>query len=410
MIRVMLIDDEEDALDLLEILLGQLGNVQVVGRFMNPVEAIEVIRTLQSNGGESPIDAVFLDNRMPGMNGMEVARAIRQMIPQMPIIFTTAHAEYAVEAFEIQSIDYLLKPFTPDRLQNAVTRVQYSMSHSSLSSSSPNPPQAGHIENSSAAIQCLGGFQIRLPGNGGRVLSWKTKKEKELCALLIHVEGESLSTAAILEAIWPGYDLNKAKTYLYTCLSYLRKTLTDHHIPIRIHKVHQGFVAEWDGMTLDVAEFKQLISQFKLPGIQSDHLTRNTTAIEMDVQLYDQMNQMYKGDYMDACDFRWAEPRQLEVRGAYIRALRVWHAHFRKQDNASFAVDSLQRILELIPDSEQDGRELIRLHLDMGNRSEAHRVGSQLEQAVCHQLGAELEAETVLLIQQTREKAEWNNR
>lgn len=137
MIRVMLIDDEEDALDLLEILLGQLGNVQVIGRYMNPVEAIEVIRTLQSNGRESPIDAVFLDNRMPGMNGMEVARAIRQMIPQMPIIFTTAHAEYAVEAFEIQSIDYLLKPFTPDRLQNAVTRVQHSMSHSSLS---PRPP------------------------------------------------------------------------------------------------------------------------------------------------------------------------------------------------------------------------------------------------------------------------------
>lgn len=242
------------------------------------------------------------------------------------------------------------------------------------------------------------------------MLSWKTKKEKELCALLIHVAGESLSTAAILEAIWPGYDLNKAKTYLYTCLSYLRKTLTDHHIPIRINKVHQGFVAEWDGMILDVAEFKQLVSQIKSLSTQSDHLTRSVTTIEMDAELYDQMNQMYKGDYMDACDFRWAESRQLEVRGAYIRALRVWYAYFHKQDNASLAVDSMQRILKLIPDSEQDGRELIRLHLNMGNRSEAHRVGSQLEQAVCLQLGAELEAETVLLIQQTREKAEWNNR
>ncbi|WP_018753590.1 response regulator [Paenibacillus sanguinis] len=405
MIRVMLIDDEEDALDLLEILLGQLGNVQVVGRYMNPAEAAQVIQALQ-DGGQGLIDAVFLDYQMPGMNGMEAARAIRQMIPQIPIIFTTAHAQYAVEAFEIQSIDYLLKPFTPDRLQNAVARVQHYMTRSPLGSSSSVPSEAGPIENLSAAIQCLGGFQIRLPGNGSRVLSWKTKKAKELCALLIHADGESLSTAAILEAIWPGYDLNKAKTYLYTCLSYLRKSLTENQIPIHIHKVHMGFVAEWDGMKLDVAEFKHLVSQFKEPSPQPDHIA----ATEMDAQLYDQMNQLYKGDYMDACDFRWAEPRQLEIRGAYIRALRVWYAHFRKQGHASLAVDSMQRILELLPDSEQDGRELIRLHLDMGNRYEAHQVGVQLEQAVCLQLGADLEEQTVLLIQRTKEKAEWKKR
>ncbi|MHA6534099.1 response regulator [Paenibacillus sp. BAC0078] len=408
MIRVMLIDDEEDALDLLEILLGQLGNVQVIGRYINPVEAIQVIQALQ-DGGQCSVDAVFLDHQMQGMNGMEAARVIRQMIPQMPIVFTTAHAEYAVEAFEIQSIDYLLKPFTPDRLHNAVARVQHFLSNVPPSALSDSALRAGHSGNSSAAIQCLGGFQIRLPGSRSRVLSWKTKKEKELCALLIHFAGKSLSTASILEAIWPGYDLNKAKTYLYTCLSYLRRSLAENDIPIRIHKADQGFVAECDGMTVDVAEFEQLLS--KMPSSLSGHLPGSMlSAEEMDLRLYDHMNLMYKGDYMDACDFRWAEARQMEIRGAYIRALRTWYVYFRTQGNTALAVDSMQRILRVLPDSEQDGRELIGLHLEMGNRHEAYRVGSQLEQTVCLQLGAELEEETLLLIQRTKEKTEWKNR
>src|SRR5690348_4751314 len=103
MIRVMLVDDEDDALDLLEILLRQTGEVSVVGRYSDPVQAIEALTV-------TPVDAVFMDNEMPVMTGMEAARKIKKIQPHLPIVFTTAYSEYAVEAFEIQSIDYLLKP------------------------------------------------------------------------------------------------------------------------------------------------------------------------------------------------------------------------------------------------------------------------------------------------------------
>lgn len=117
MIRVLLVDDEEDALNLLEILLGQIGDVTVVGRYLDPVRAIEAL-------DKTPVDAVFLDNQMPGMTGIDAARKIRDILPQIPIVFTTAYSEYAVEAFEIQSTDYLLKPITMNRLQNAVSRIK----------------------------------------------------------------------------------------------------------------------------------------------------------------------------------------------------------------------------------------------------------------------------------------------
>ncbi|CAK4822024.1 unnamed protein product [Aphanomyces euteiches] len=379
MMRVLLIDDEEDALDLLEILLKQIGGVEVVRRYNNPVQAIENIVRF-------PVDAVFMDNQMPGMKGTEAARAIREKLPQIPIVFTTAYAEYAVEAFEIQSTDYLLKPFTKERLQNAVERIQQSLSVSSL--------EARRNTGTPFSIRCLEGFHIQLPDNGERMLAWKTKKEKELCAYLIHHEGKSVNTASIIEALWPGYNLEKAKIYLYTCMSYLRKSLAENDIPIQIHKADQGFYAALDGVTVDVTEFEHLLQI-----VLTEELVNE--------RLYDQINLIYKGEYMAACDFGWAVARQMEIKAMYIRVLRKWCAHFRSQDQMALAVDSMKRVLTLAPDSEADGRELIQLHLEAGNRNEALRVCLQLEQAVRVQLGAELEEGTVLLLHQLKDQAEW---
>lgn len=375
MINVLLVDDEENALDLLEILLTRIGGVKVVGRYVNPVQAIEDLPQLH-------VDAVFLDNQMPGMKGMEAAREIRQQQPHIPIVFTTAYAEYAVEAFELQSTDYLLKPFTKDRLQNAVLRIQQALT------------VASHLNiRTPFVIQCLGGFQIQLMDNSSKVLTWKTKKEKELFAYLIHHKGKSVNTSSIIEALWPGYDLNKAKTYLYTCMSYLRKSLAENEIPIEIYKADQGFAAASDKVTVDVMEFESLLSKALTDKI-------------VDQRLYDHLRQMYKGEYMGACDFSWATARQLEIKATYIRALRKSYTYFCSQGQTALAIESLQSILEIAPDLESDGRELIKLHLEAGNRNEALRVYLQLEQAVRIQLGVELEEGTVRLIQQMKDQAE----
>lgn len=379
MIRVLLIDDEEDALDLLEILLGQIGGVTVVGRYVNPLEALQALDAL----GRSQVDAVFLDNQMPGMSGTEAARVIREMQPHVHVVFTTAYAEYAVEAFEIQSTDYLLKPLMKERLQNAVARIRKSLTKAA--------EQERLNTSSSPGIQCLGGFHIQISGNGNGLLSWKTKKERELCALLIHHGGRPVNTASIIEALWSGHDLHKAKTYLYTCLSYLRKSLSENNIPITIHTTDQGFVALLNGVDVDVTQFESLLS-------------RPLSAEGTNESGYDAMNRLYKGDYMEACDFDWAAARQMGLKMAYVRALRRWGGYYRSQGNAALVIDSIQRILAVVPDSEMDGRELIRLHLEAGNRNEALRVCLQLEQAVRLQLGAELEEETLRLLQTVNPK------
>jgi Response regulator containing CheY-like receiver and SARP domains len=367
MIRVLLVDDEEDALNLMEILLGKIGDVEVAGKFSNPIKALEALDT-------TAVDAVFLDNQMPGMTGMEAARVIRGKSPRMPIVFTTAYAEYAVEAFEVRSIDYLLKPITMSRLQQTVSRLREAVSAARSLPEESLPP----------AIRCMGGFSIGLPQDGDKPLPWKINKEKEVCAFLIHHEGKPADTELIVESIWPGHDVKKAKTYLYTCLSYLRRTLQENGVPLSVEKAGSGFAIRLNGAESDAMAFETLLDEM-------------LSAEEPDKRLYDKANRLYRGEYMEGCDYGWAASRQEAINAKYIRSLRVMHRHFRSRGETSLAVDCLHRVLAIAPDSEADGRELIRLNLEAGNRHEALHVYRRLEEVVRGQLGLELEAETLQL-------------
>jgi two-component system LytT family response regulator len=115
-IRTLLVDDEPLARNRLRKYLAQEADVEIVGECANGSDAVDCIR-------EQEPDVVFLDMHMPEMNGLEVIRALpAESLPD--IIFVTAHDEHAVDAFAVQATDYLLKPFTRARLQEAVRRVR----------------------------------------------------------------------------------------------------------------------------------------------------------------------------------------------------------------------------------------------------------------------------------------------
>jgi len=114
MFRAYLVDDELPAVKRLARLLQATGRVQIVGSELNPAAAIEAIRVA------SP-DILFLDIQMPGLTGFDLlARVERQPV----VIFTTAYDEYALKAFEVNSIDYLLKPVEPEELDRALNKLE----------------------------------------------------------------------------------------------------------------------------------------------------------------------------------------------------------------------------------------------------------------------------------------------
>src|SRR5687768_5236284 len=113
-IRAFVIDDERLALDRLRRLLADTGRVEVVGAATDPEAAIERLRA-------EPVDVIFLDIQMPELSGFEL---LARLDADVPVIFTTAYDQYAIEAFAVNSVDYLLKPIEPVRLDRALDKLQ----------------------------------------------------------------------------------------------------------------------------------------------------------------------------------------------------------------------------------------------------------------------------------------------
>lgn len=115
-LRVLVIDDEPPALDELLYLLRRDQRVERVHGTDSPTEALRLLQQLE-------VDAVFLDVQMPGLSGIELAEVLRRFRTPPALVFVTAHDEHAVAAFDLDAVDYVLKPIREDRLAEAVRRV-----------------------------------------------------------------------------------------------------------------------------------------------------------------------------------------------------------------------------------------------------------------------------------------------
>ncbi len=115
-LRALAVDDEAPALDELAYLLRRDDRVAVVHTASDATEALRVLR-------DTDVDVVFLDIRMPGLDGVELARVLARFARSPAVVFVTAHDDHAVDAFELGVVDYLLKPLRPDRLAESIRRV-----------------------------------------------------------------------------------------------------------------------------------------------------------------------------------------------------------------------------------------------------------------------------------------------
>ncbi|MTK52276.1 LytTR family DNA-binding domain-containing protein [Paludibacter sp.] len=112
-VRCLLVDDEDLALDVLEMYASRIPQLNVVGRCADVQEAVAFMQ-------KDPVELVFLDIQMPGLTGMEWAA---RLIGQTKVIFCTAYDEFALQGYEVNAVDYLLKPFSFERFEKAVEKA-----------------------------------------------------------------------------------------------------------------------------------------------------------------------------------------------------------------------------------------------------------------------------------------------
>lgn len=116
MLNIIIIDDEQTAVEELEFVLSGVEEINVVGKYLDVKEGLCAIREIKP-------EAVFLDIDMPELNGFLVADEIKKASEATKVIFVTAHDKYAIKAFEINALDYVLKPFSEERIEKTIKRL-----------------------------------------------------------------------------------------------------------------------------------------------------------------------------------------------------------------------------------------------------------------------------------------------
>jgi DNA-binding LytR/AlgR family response regulator len=136
MLNVLIVDDEPLALDVLETYIGQMPELRLVKRCTNALEANEALKT-------HDVDLMFLDIQMPQLTGIDFVKTL--VNPPM-VVFTTAYPNYAIQGFDLNALDYLLKPISLERFMKAVNKaVEHAeLTHREVSNGAPQPAAGGN--------------------------------------------------------------------------------------------------------------------------------------------------------------------------------------------------------------------------------------------------------------------------
>ena len=206
---VLAVDDERIMLKELTIELGQVFPNGDIQGFQDPLEAEQWASEL-ARAGKS-LSYAFLDIRMRGMNGIELARRLKHLHPGTVLIFCTAYTEYAFDAVGMYAKGYLMKPISAENIVRTLDEMVYDWRKSR------------EVRENHFWVKTFGNFEVFA---NGQPLVFEREKAKEMLAFLIDRAGASVTTEQLAVVLWEDRPYDKTlKNYVSTVLGSLRRTL-----------------------------------------------------------------------------------------------------------------------------------------------------------------------------------------
>ena len=193
MIKVIIVDDEPAMLLAMKRMLSTIEGVELVGSFQSVSGVLDFVR-------ETDVDLAFLDIQIAADNGIELAHSLRSARADLDIVFTTSHTEYAIDAYDVYPLDYMVKPISKNRLVSTIIRAA-NRRHAS-------PMDIDDLTPNRLTVQCLGCFEVISKQEVGK-LKWISKKSMELFAYLLVHRGRNVAKFRILEDVFPELPLKE---------------------------------------------------------------------------------------------------------------------------------------------------------------------------------------------------------
>ncbi|MNJ56485.1 putative two-component response-regulatory protein YehT [compost metagenome] len=198
----------------------------------------------------------------------------------MQIVFTTAYSEYAVDAFRVDAVDYLVKPITSKMIDSIAHKLEKIKRLLTLQNAQSDRPDM--------KVQCFGSFKTT--NQEGEIVKWPTRKTEEMFAFFLVKEAQIVSKWIIADELWPDLDGKRAIHNVYNTVYRLKKTIEEFSLPLTIKVMNEGYILERDGeMDVDLYKFRSMSSQ---TGLTMDEL--------------EQMNNLYIGPLFNDKDYAWS--------------------------------------------------------------------------------------------------------
>ena len=233
--RILCVDDEPLALEM----LTQAIEEAIPDADLRPFrKQSELLADAEENG----CDIAFLDIRMRGMNGVELAKGLKQINPKMNIIFVTGYDEYTGDAMRLHASGYILKPVTKEKIEEEISDLRF-----------PIVPKNDAL----LKVQCFGNFDVFTPD--GTPVHFERSKSKEVFAYLVHRHGSSCTIKEIAAALFEDepYD-SKQQAYVQKIMSAMMKSLKKVGAQKTVNKSYNSLSVNVNTLDCDYYRFADL--------------------------------------------------------------------------------------------------------------------------------------------------------
>lgn len=326
MLKAVIVDDEEWILKEITDLVQESGFIRVAKAYSSPGAMLEELE-------QTKPDAAFIDIEMPGMDGITLAEKLLERQPFIRIVFITAYNQYAVKAFELNALDYILKPVNHQRFQKMLARIAASI------------PREGRVEGD-LVISCFGQLEVLM---GGKRVKWERSKAEELFAYLLMHHGYGVHKEVILEELWPDYDPRRAIPILQTSVCKLRNI----------------FAPMGDMVELDYSSNRYSLT------ISNCHcdLFEVEAALESAPGSLEQIARLVGKGFLSQQGYLWAMAKEEELRNRLEQVLRARVQQASSGGNNASVLRELKALLTFQPYDEDANNQVLTCYARAGDRS-----------------------------------------
>lgn len=326
--KILLLDDEPLILSHQKEIIEKNPDVDLVYTLSNTEEIVSVV-------GRFLPHLIFVEFEMPGQSGIKLAKEIKMQFPHVGIVFLTAYSEYALESYEVDALDYLVKPLTQENVESVLHRYQ-SRTETTVS-------------KSFGRLRLLGGLDFELPSSEIVAVKWRTTKAREVFCYLVHNRRRLVYKDVLLDEFWPTPHKGKRSDQLYATIYSIRKTLDSLPFSIRIENQRDGYILHDMDVVIDAEQFEQglkVLQPHQLEGALS----------------------LYRGEYLKGSGGVWVENERERIKTIWLEKMYKLVEHYVKNGRLTEAITLHLKVQDLCPYEEEVYFELMKLYAEKKER------------------------------------------